>query len=140
MFRVSGALLTGAVLLAAGCGTKTYPVRGKVVYRGDGKPVPGGVVIWFESTTPPYDRASGVVEKDGTFYLSTVRDGSGAIQGEHRVRFEPAVPYTDPDAETALARTMPPRYREFRTSGLREVIQPGDNSFMVEVERPAGKK
>lgn len=123
----------------AGCGTKTHPVRGTVVYKGDGKPVQGGVTIWFESTTPPYDRASGVVEKDGTFYLSTVRDGSGAIQGEHRTRFEPAVPYAEANAEAALAKTMPPRYREYRTSELKQVIQPGQNEFKIEVERP-GKR
>lgn len=124
------------LLAAVGCGTKTHPVRGQVVYKGDGKPLPGGVVIWFESTTPPYERASGVVDREGSFYLSTTRDGSGAIEGEHRIRFEPIVPYAEPSAEAALARTLPPRYREFRTSGLKEVIQPGQNRFTIEVEPP----
>jgi hypothetical protein len=130
-------LVVFILVVTAACGAKTYPVRGKVVYKGDGKPVPGGVVVWFESTTPPYERASGVVESDGGFYLSTNRDGSGALQGEHRVRFEPAVPYAEADAESALAKTMPPRYREFRTSGLKHVVQPGENTFTIEVDRPA---
>src|SRR5262245_57098276 len=108
-------LLALLALSASACGNRTYPVRGKVVYKDNGRPVPGGVVIWFESTTPPHARASGVVGADGTFVLSTNREGSGAIQGEHRVRFEPVVPFAEPDAEAALARTMPPRYREYRT-------------------------
>ena len=136
-FRTLGAALLLAA--AAGCAAKTYPVRGTVVYKGDGKPVPGGVVVWFEATAPPHERASGVVERDGTFYLSTVRDGSGALRGEHRVRFEPAVPYTEANAEAALAKTMPPRYREFRTSGITRTIEPGDNTVTIEVERPGGR-
>jgi hypothetical protein len=123
-------------ILVAGCGTKTYPVRGKVVFKDDGQPVRGGVTIWFESTEPPYRRASGVVDGEGNFYLSTVRDGSGAMQGEHRVRFEPAVPYGEPTAEEALARRMHPRFREYRTSGLQHTIVPGENHFVIEVEKP----
>jgi hypothetical protein len=108
-----------------------------VVYQDDGSPVPGGVVIWFESTRPPYERASGVVDRDGKFYLSSVRDGSGALRGEHRVRFEPQLPYAEPNAAAALAKVMHPRFLEFRTSGLvRAVSAPGDNDAVIEVERP----
>jgi hypothetical protein len=123
-------------MVVTGCGTKTYPVRGKVVFKEDGQPVRGGVTIWFESTEPPYARAAGVVDGEGNFYLSTVRDGSGALRGEHRIRFEPAVPYADATAEEALARRMHPRFREYRTSGLKQTIVPGDNQFVIEVERP----
>jgi hypothetical protein len=135
---VSTLTLTALLAVAAGgCGTKTYPVRGKVIYKDDGKPVPGGVTVWFESTPPPYQRASGVVDVEGNFVLSTVRENSGAMQGEHRIRFEPIVPYHEPNAAMALAKKMPPRYIEYRTSGLKQTIAPGDNYFTIEVERPS---
>ena len=118
--RTTIPLLFALVLLPTGCSCQkpTYPVKGKVVYKEDGKPVAGGVVIWFESTTPPYERAQAAVDKDGNFVLSTVREGSGAIQGEHRIRFDPP-PVMDGTAASALARIMHPRYNEFATSGLK---------------------
>ena len=76
----------------AGCSNKipTYPVRGKVVYK-DGTPIRGGggLMIWFESTASPYHRASGLVEANGEFVLSFIEAGSGAPEGEHRIRFDP---------------------------------------------------
>lgn len=137
--RIAGWLISGLLLagLPAGCGSRTYPVRGQVVYREDGRPVPGGVVIWFEATQPPYERASGIVDREGNFYLSTVRDGSGALAGEHRIRFEPQVPYAEPNAALALAKIMDPRFLEFRTSGLvRTVSASGTNELRIEVEKP----
>jgi hypothetical protein len=40
-------------------------------------------------------------------------------------------------AEIALARWMPPRYLEFRTSGLKQNIVRGENYFVIEVDRPS---
>lgn len=124
-----------ALVGSVGCGKTTYPVQGQVIYASDGKPVPAGVGIWFESTTPPYDRSSAILQADGKFILSTDREGNGAIRGEHRIRFDPPQPVTDKDAETALAKIMHPKYIEFRTSGLKEAIQPGTNAFVIKVER-----
>jgi hypothetical protein len=127
-------------LAGAGCGNKipTYPVRGKVVYK-DGQPFRGGggLTIWFESTQPPYHRSSSPVEDDGEFDLSFIQAGSGAPEGEHRIRFDPGDKHMQPTAEIALAKKMPPRYLEFRTSGLKQTINKGANSLVIEVERPA---
>src|SRR4051794_32813046 len=104
--------------LAGGCGIRTYPVHGKVVYK-DGEPVRGGggLTIWFESTTPPYHRASGPVDDKGEFVLSFIQANSGAPEGEHRIRFDPGTEHQQPSAEIALAKFMPASYLEFRTSG-----------------------
>src|SRR5262249_14636256 len=128
--------LLATVIVGCSSQVPTYPVHGKVVYQEDGQPVCGGVTIWFESTTPPYERASGVVDGAGNFTLSTVREGSGAMKGEHRIRFEPAVPYSEPTAARALAKRMPPRYLEYRTSGLTRTITTGDNYFVIEGAKP----
>jgi hypothetical protein len=129
-----------AALALTGCSGQepTYPSRGRVVYKGSGEPV-SNVTIWFESTRPPYQRASGIVEDDGTFSLSTIAENSGAIRGEHRVRFDPGHPGGVPIAESAekgLATIMDPKYLEFRTSGIVVTVDPRPgNEFTIEVER-----
>jgi len=129
-------------LAALGCRSEapTYPTEGEVVYSDNGEPVPGAMTIWFESTNPPYQRSVGIV-KDGKFYLSTKRDGSGSIAGPHRVRFDPTVPdggaIENPQA--ALGRIMHPRYLEFQTSRLKVDIEPvSKNTIKIKVDPPPG--
>jgi hypothetical protein len=136
----SFALLAALML---GCGEpKTYPVNGEVVYADTGEPVRSGLTIFFESTAPPYQRSSGLVDTDGKFYTSTLRDSSGSLAGEHRVRFDPGSPGSGPTGPAALAPIMHPRYAEFGTSGLTVGVRPdGQNVLRIEVERGAkGKK
>jgi hypothetical protein len=97
---ISLAMWLGLVLLLApGCAReempKTYAVKGKVV-RKDGKPLPGGDIV-FTSTTDPELRGYGIIQKDGTFTLGTIghtsRGGSellkGAVEGEFYVNIRP---------------------------------------------------
>src|SRR5262245_54947309 len=73
----------------AGCGNNiptTYPVTGKVIYQ-KGKPVTYGRVE-FQSTADPELRATGRIQTDGTFSLTTSlrgRSAPGAVAGEHKV-------------------------------------------------------
>ncbi len=67
----------------AGSGTppSLIPVKGKVSYRG--KPITKGVVR-FEPDG--YGRkASGPIQSDGTFVLSTEKEGDGVDAGHHQV-------------------------------------------------------
>lgn len=123
--------------LAAGCGEpRTYPVTGEVVYADTGEPVRHPLTIFFESTKPPYQRSSGLVDTEGKFYTSTLRDASGSLAGEHRVRFDPGHPGTGPTGPAALAPIMHPRYADFRTSGLTVSVSPNDpNVVQIRVER-----
>src|SRR6476659_6865021 len=95
-FRLAaiGALFVLLPLAMGGCNSKipTYPTHGKVVYKGTGKPVKGGLVIWFESTTPPHHRASSEVDAEGKFELGFIHAGDGTMEGEHRIRLEPKNP------------------------------------------------
>lgn len=128
--------------LAIGCSSElpTYPVEGQVVYSDNGQPVQGPLMIWFESTTPPYQRSNGVIDKDGKFSLSTIREGSGSIAGEHRVRIDPVMPNSSAmeQPQTLLARIMDPKYYEFRTSGLVITVQDQGNSVVLKVDPPPG--
>jgi hypothetical protein len=86
------ALTTLPATALAGCGTdipRTYPVTGQVVYKG-GKPVTYGRVE-FQSTSHPELRATGGIQTDGTFALTTTLGGesaAGAVVGDHKVLIE----------------------------------------------------
>jgi hypothetical protein len=68
---------TLALMFIIGCGeAKTYPVKGEVVYADNDEPVRCGLTIFFESTTPPHQRSSGLVDADGKFYTSRRAPGS----------------------------------------------------------------
>ncbi|QDU26900.1 hypothetical protein ETAA8_19840 [Anatilimnocola aggregata] len=130
--------------LISGCSWKepTYPVKGKVVYQDDGSPAAVGVRVVFESTKPPYARASGAIQPDGSFVLSTDRPDNGAMQGEHRVAISPlTADGTGNDLTAQLTKTIGAKYLEFRTSNLVFNIEPkGSNDFVVKIERPPGAR
>jgi hypothetical protein len=86
---IKGALLA-ALLLGCGCGCGAkgagssptlIPVKGKVTFKG--QPLTTGTVR-FEPED--YGRpATGALQSDGTFVLSTLTEGDGVVAGHHRV-------------------------------------------------------
>jgi hypothetical protein len=92
-------VLGGVVLLSSGCGGssgefKLAPVKGKVIYNG--QPVTSGTIHFRPIAVPGTKEgtqgrpASGQVQSDGTFVLTTFRQGDGAIVGKHEVSYIPA--------------------------------------------------
>jgi hypothetical protein len=85
MSRAIACLLTPALLLLfAGCGgdgRKTAVVNGKVTYRG--KAVSSGTVTFVPETGGP--SATGEIQSDGTFTMTTYKPGDGAVLGKHKV-------------------------------------------------------
>jgi hypothetical protein len=69
-------------LLAAGCGTKTYPVQGTVLNE-TGKPAVelAGGTVQFEALDAPVS-AEGTIAADGTFRLGTHRPGEVPHEGK----------------------------------------------------------
>jgi hypothetical protein len=90
--RLSIALTAGCCLLGfAGCGSPAglYPVTGKVLYKGE--PAAGAVVYFHRqgpagvaSSTIPF----GIVEEDGSFYLTSDGVGNGCPPGKYAVLIE----------------------------------------------------
>jgi hypothetical protein len=114
-------LVALALAGSAGCGSgsKTYPVNGRVVFKG-GKAVTDGR-IQFQSTSNPEVRAVGEIQPDGTFSLATHKDGKsirGAVEGQHKV----VVELERPAAVVVLATPY--------------TVEPRENNFTIEVQRP----
>jgi hypothetical protein len=128
------------MLTFSGCGEglpPTYPVEGRVVLPGD-KPLSGGLVE-FQSIDGDgmSANASGTIDADGNFHLTTYKEGDGAVAGRHRAIVRP--PRKDLDIEdAATARPKPiidPRFENYETSGLEFTVTEGDNRFTIQVEQ-----
>jgi hypothetical protein len=86
-------MISMVVLVAAvGCGPRSKPtasVKGKVTAKGQA--VTGGGItfspIAVGNETSPGRPAAAVIQSDGTFVLSTEKEGDGAVIGRHRVTF-----------------------------------------------------
>jgi hypothetical protein len=77
--------MTAALLLAGvGCGgNRPVPVRGSVTL--DGRPVEGAMVLFLPESEKAGRQASGLTGADGSFSLTTSRNGDGAFPGNYKV-------------------------------------------------------
>jgi hypothetical protein len=106
--RYAPALLALAVALAStGCGDdpnrqKTYKVRGHVVYKG--QPASGALAIFHPKTDDSMKavRPTATVREDGSFDLTTYKDGDGAPEGEYHV----LVQWLEDRAPVGLSRPL----------------------------------
>lgn len=88
-------LLAVASLVALGCGgpdgpkwnVNPHPVSGKINY--DGKPAEGVVVglLPIDAPMPPAipQNPSAITKADGTFSLTTFKEGDGACEGRYQI-------------------------------------------------------
>ena len=118
-------------LLAAcwGCGTSAgakaslIPVKGKVTYKG--KPLAQGRVT-FESQDSR-KRATGKLQADGTFVMSTYQEGDGVAAGEHSVIIS--------DVDNTLARDRAFKKYMFRSYGaLTAHVTPDNTDFPFDLQ------
>ncbi len=124
-----------ALVPCPGCGGNTpevAPVEGKVLISG--QPLTTGRII----TTPAAGRgATGYIQQDGTFELSTYGEGDGALLGTHSVA---VLAYEGtPSGPEGGARKLlvPERYINDMTSGLTiEVKADEDNVPVIELTSP----
>jgi hypothetical protein len=131
------AVVLALILLASCGGRRTYPVEGQVVFT-DGVPLSGGFVQ-FEPKDPeaPPVTARGEIQENGTFRLSTFKEGDGALEGEHRALITP--PLSGGDFERGnVPDVIHPKYKRLDTSGLEFKVTSdrSQNIFRIEIERP----
>jgi hypothetical protein len=113
---------------AVGCSEpKFYPARGKVVVFGVG-PLKEGE-IRFRPKSRPNLVATGKIQKDGTFSVSTPGHGEGVLEGDCQAAiFVEVVNGKRPIAE---------RFSDFATADLNCTIRPGtENYFQLDVKKP----
>ena len=75
--------LLGMLLIGCSGGLRLGKVSGRVTFKG--KPVPTGTIMFHPDEGPT---AVGAIGPDGTYTLTTVKPGDGAIVGSHRVTIQ----------------------------------------------------
>jgi hypothetical protein len=133
-----------AGVLGCGSGPKLYPVQGKVVYP-DGSPMKGGAVIFEPVDSSVKVSARGYIDnEDGSFTLTTVKEGDGAPAGAFRVMVRgKTIPHgrgADPEAIKTWEPQVHPRFQDIKTSGLEFTVEPKKNEFVITVEKPSGSR
>lgn len=129
-------------LLAAptwGCGSKserpaTLPVQGKVTYKG--QPVSKGTVT-FQSDAG--QTATGEIQPDGTYQLSTFVERDGALPGHHKVMIiaNDADPTLMPGSSPGYKppkELVPKKYENLETSGLDADVAKDKPSYDFELK------
>jgi hypothetical protein len=130
-----GRLILAVLMLTAlaGCGSRLRPVEGQVVFT-DGKPLPGGMVIFEQVTSSgPRVAARGDIGPDGTFRLSTYAQDDGVPEGNYRVAVAPPLPADV--RQLSGARMFPEKYENPETSGLQFQVTSGKNVFQIKLDR-----
>lgn len=122
MLRLGCAQGLALLLIASGCsktGLETAEVRGTV--KLNGAPIQKGTVMFV----PAAGRAGvGVIDQNGTFYVTTYRDGDGAVVGENKIAVFVPLDENAPQQEMAKHR-LPPKYASTASSGLAWNVKPG---------------
>jgi hypothetical protein len=120
-FMLAAGVAAAAFTGTTGCtkktdiGVKTVPVQGKITFTKGGEVktlFDRQGVITFDSVDQPGVRAIGEIQEDGSFTVSTVKDGvsaPGAVEGTHRVRL---------DLDDSAARFVAPQFLDFQKSGI----------------------
>ena len=130
-------LVTFVALVLAGCTSsnnpKTYPTTGKVTYRG--QPVTSGMILLTPVDTG--HAATGNLDKDGSFRLTTFQKDDGAVPGSYQVAIQvfPAEGAGLPGAEFGgKAPPIPPKYASAASSGITAEIKASDNHLEWELK------
>jgi hypothetical protein len=110
-----------------GGGPKTVPVRGTVTYKG--KPVPNGTVLFVPVAGP---HATGEIGPDGSYVLTTVRPGDGAVPGTYKVVIVALQDMTGrlPEERTPLPPPIVPnKYTSIATTDLTAEVKDQENTI-----------
>jgi hypothetical protein len=125
-------------LLVGGCGhkfnttppPKVYPVKGKVLLAG-GEPVSGGIITFHPENRLGHE-ASGEIGTDGSFQLTTIVKGDGALPGSYTVSVNPN--FKDGRISRVPASRVPPKFGAPETSGLTAEVAAKDNDLKIELK------
>jgi hypothetical protein len=130
--------LLGLGLMGCGDEQMTMGTVSGVVTVG-GKPLQSGIIHFVPEAGPA---ASGALDEEGRYELTTADSGDGAVVGKHRVFLTPMqddahlVEYTDADYQAGKIPPepeshdfLPPQYLAPTTSGLTAEVVAGSNDL-----------
>jgi len=151
--RLAASITGIALMIVLGCGgggdefPKRYPVTGKVILNG--KPATKGSVTFSPVDAANGRAAGGEIQPNGTYRLTTVTPGDGALPGKYLVSisgFEIDREYVrsklkqgvDPRELNLIGETkydeqapkkyhVPPKYMDASKSGLTAEVKPESN-------------
>lgn len=133
--RFALALLVSLVGLS-GCSDGKPPrfqVSGAVRFA-DGEPVRTGTIEFCV----PGSRwsASGTISHDGSYRLTTVQKGDGAIEGRHQVIIRQLViAYIQPEGGHTHGQAVNPKYSDYSSSDLVADVKRGTNRIDFTVDK-----
>jgi hypothetical protein len=138
-----GAALAASVLLVAGCGAisglDTVPVRGVVTYNG--KPLTEGTVVYLPESGSEGRQATGPIQTDGSFSLTTMSADDGVMKGKYQIvvyayKPHPGEPKTREEHEAMIKKggiergyIIPERYTDPMKSGLSDIVDENHSGF-----------
>jgi hypothetical protein len=133
-------VIAGLIGTLGGCGPggpKTHPVKGKVVTaKPDDLKFLAGQAVEFQSTAEPETRGFGQIQPDGSFTISTYRQGvslSGAIEGTHKARLMIDMGGEDGDGPRKAKKwPFDRKYTQFEGSGW-TVTVPTDGEVVLKL-------
>ena len=138
ILRAHGALLLGmAAFVAAGCGggaDSPSPVHGTVYLDGQPATELAGGTVTFNSEELQRS-ASGEIQADGTYRLSSVKKDDGAIPGKYQVTVSP--PETPPAGERGR-RGGGSKGIAFEEPKIEVVIEAKSNDVPIQLRRRKG--
>jgi hypothetical protein len=138
-FGIPGVLL--AIVLTQGCGPSgptTIPIRGEVYFKGAPlKEMPQGLVHYIPKSSDGR-QASGRLQPDGSFVLTTFQSGDGVVPGEYDIvvsAYSARAELTRAQVEAARGVVpkpgllVPEKYTEPTTSGLSDTVDSNHSGF-----------
>ncbi len=130
------AVLAALTATATGCGKRARdlsPVTGKVTYRG--QPLRFGAVSLHPESG---QHATAAIQPDGSFELSTPKEGAGVPVGKCQVRIvcyenqNPELPPRQPNTRFTLGKSLiPKKYTSCQTSGITVEVRPDKNEPLM---------
>jgi hypothetical protein len=124
--------ITGVACEKTELRTPVFPVRGKVLFRGQ---VPANALVIFHPTVnanPTAPRPTGRVNANGNFTLTTFAENDGAPAGDYNVTIIWSVQKEgndDYDDGANMVDLLQGYYSSPKTSGIRRQVKEGENEL-----------
>ncbi|PQO45840.1 hypothetical protein C5Y93_11320 [Blastopirellula marina] len=118
------------IALCFGCGANSGLANVSGTVTADGKPVTGGTITYIPSAEGK--PGSGEVQADGTFTITTYKDGDGAVVGEGTISY--TAPSVEIPEDLQPGQPLPSSpYSGLKPSDPKVSIQSGKNTLTVEL-------